>query len=292
MASVRTPTEADNPTPPPTATPSPTSTAAPERTRDVQATNSDSRDTSESITQSGGTGGDDQAASVPQSDGTSEEDQAPPIPDKGELKYPNLGSRLDQLVASVEAGETTAEQAASGAALHSGESVAVTFYLSGGVEDVVAFLEENGGDPRNVGEDYIEAYVPVTLLGTGLGTAWRPAGAGDRAAGVGTGRVGAAPARTRIEETREGNERRSLERGQRDAGGTTIGSTFERRCPCPERHGSGSRRWQSWPPWQSPWRWPCPAFPPTAAKTRRRPFREAAEPVMTTRPRPFPIRLH
>ena len=27
------------------------------------------------------------------------------------------------------------------------------------------FLQDNGGDPRNVGEDYIEAYVPVTLLG-------------------------------------------------------------------------------------------------------------------------------
>ena len=30
---------------------------------------------------------------------------------------------------------------------------------------MVEFLEDNGGDPRNVGEDYIEAYVPVTLLG-------------------------------------------------------------------------------------------------------------------------------
>ena len=35
-----------------------------------------------------------------------------PIPDKGELKYPNLGSRLDDLVASVEAEQTTAEEAA------------------------------------------------------------------------------------------------------------------------------------------------------------------------------------
>ena len=41
----------------------------------------------------------------------------------------------------------------------------MTIYLSGSVGGVVAFLEENGGDPRNVGEDYIEAYVPVTLLG-------------------------------------------------------------------------------------------------------------------------------
>ena len=147
---VQTPTEVATATPPPTAMPSPTSTAMPERTKDVQATTSDSRDTSESTTQS---------------DGTSEDNQAPPIPDKGELTYPNLGSRLDQLVASVESGQTTAEQAAGSAAMHSGASVAVTFYLSGGVDGVVAFLEENGGDPRNVGEDYIEAYVPVTLLG-------------------------------------------------------------------------------------------------------------------------------
>jgi hypothetical protein len=45
------------------------------------------------------------------------------------------------------------------------ESVAVTIYLSGNVDEVVSFLEDNGGSPRNVGEDYIEAYVPVTLLG-------------------------------------------------------------------------------------------------------------------------------
>ena len=162
---VQTPTEAATPSPPPTATPPPTSTATPERTGDIQATASDSRDTSESTAQSGGTGADGQAASIPQSGGTSEDDQAPPIPDKGELKYPNLGSRLDELVASVEAGDATAEQAAGGAAMHSGESVAVTIYLSGGVDVVVSFLEENGGDPRNVGEDYVEAYVPVTLLG-------------------------------------------------------------------------------------------------------------------------------
>ena len=36
--------------------------------------------------------------------------------------------------------------------------------LPSNVDGVVNFLENNGGDPRNVGEDYIEAYVPVTLL--------------------------------------------------------------------------------------------------------------------------------
>ena len=92
-------------------------------------------------------------------------DQAPPIPDKGELNYPNLGSHLDQLVTSVEEGQATSLDAAGYTPAHSEESVAVTIYLSGNVDDVVTFLEENGGDPRNVGEDYIEAYVPVTLLG-------------------------------------------------------------------------------------------------------------------------------
>ena len=95
-----------------------------------------------------------------------QEQEAPPIPEKAGLSYPSLGSRLDQLVASVEAGQTTAQDAASNSPVHSGGSVAVTIYLSGNVDEVVSFLEDNGGDPRNVGEDYIEAYVPVTLLGT------------------------------------------------------------------------------------------------------------------------------
>ena len=43
--------------------------------------------------------------------------------------------------------------------------MAVTIYLTANVSDVVQFLLDNGGDPRNVGEDYIEAYVPVSLLG-------------------------------------------------------------------------------------------------------------------------------
>ena len=148
-----------------TPTPPRTSKATSERTGAIQAAVNDSKDTSESIPRSGGNGGDDKAASIPRSGGTGGDDQAPAIPDKGELKYPNLGSRLDDLVASVEAGQTTAQEAAEEAAVYSGASVAVTIYLSGSVDGVVAFLEENGGDPRNVGEDYVEAYVPVTLLG-------------------------------------------------------------------------------------------------------------------------------
>ena len=102
---------------------------------------------------------------APQSTGTGADNQAPPIPEKGGLKYPNLGSRLDSLVTSVEAGQTTPEEAAAGAPVHRGASVAVTIYLSGSVDGEVSFLEENGGDPRDTGEEYVEAYVPVTLLG-------------------------------------------------------------------------------------------------------------------------------
>ncbi len=81
------------------------------------------------------------------------------------MKYPNLGSQLDQLAAGVESGQTSPEEAAADAPVHSGELVAVIIHLSSNVADVVAYLEENGGDPRNVGEDYIEACVPVLLLG-------------------------------------------------------------------------------------------------------------------------------
>ena len=105
------------------------------------------------------------AVALPGVSAAGDEDQGPPVPEKAELKYPNLGSQLDQLVTSVEDGETTAADAAAGTSMHREESVAVTIYLSGSVDDVVQFLEDFGGDPRNVGEDYIEAYVPVSLLG-------------------------------------------------------------------------------------------------------------------------------
>ena len=130
--------------------PTPVPKATSEKTKEIPATVNGPKDASESIRRRDGTGGGGQAL---------------PIPDKGELKYPNLGSRLDGLVANVETGQTTAEEAAADTSVHSGESVAVTIHLSGNVDGVVTFLEDNGGSPRNVGGDYIEAYVPVSLLG-------------------------------------------------------------------------------------------------------------------------------
>ena len=88
------------------------------------------------------------------------------VPEKQELQYPNLGSHLNQLIASVEEGSLSPERAAADSPIHSGGSVAVAIFQTDNVDDVVEFLEDNGGDPRNVGEHYIEAYVPVTLLGS------------------------------------------------------------------------------------------------------------------------------
>ena len=89
-----------------------------------------------------------------------------PVPEKTELTYPKLGSMLDQLVARNETGDDSARTADAVDPSHSESPVAVTIYLvPGNVDAVMSFLEENGGSPRNVGEDYIEAYVPVSLLG-------------------------------------------------------------------------------------------------------------------------------
>ena len=93
------------------------------------------------------------------------DDSLPTLPEKPELKYPNLGSNLDQLAASALKGKTSAREAAEDAPARREASIAVTIHLSRNVDDVVKFLEDNGGSPRNVGEDYIETYVPLSLLG-------------------------------------------------------------------------------------------------------------------------------
>ena len=96
---------------------------------------------------------------------TDGDDLVPLLPEKAQLKYPNLGYRLNDLVIRVEEGAASAQEAADGGTVQREGSVAVTVYLSGDVASMAGFLDNNGGDLRNVGEDYIEAYVPVTLLG-------------------------------------------------------------------------------------------------------------------------------
>ena len=49
--------------------------------------------------------------------------------------------------------------------MHYGQSVAATLYIIEGYADAIAsYLEANGASPRNIGTDYIEAYIPVSLL--------------------------------------------------------------------------------------------------------------------------------
>ena len=81
-----------------------------------------------------------------------------------ELKHPKVGSTLDDLIARVQAGEISAEDAAREAPLHRGDSIGVAIHLSGNVDGVVRFLEANGASNISARDDYIEAYVPVLLL--------------------------------------------------------------------------------------------------------------------------------
>lgn len=134
-----------------TAASKPASEAPPQRPMQVQAVEEVVQDT---LTVS------DPAPSVSSDDGS----PLPPM-EKPDLQYPNLGYALDQMVAETKTEGSYSQRTDGDAANSQPEPVAVSIYLSGNVDDVVAFLEDNGGDPRNVGEDYIEAYVPVTLLG-------------------------------------------------------------------------------------------------------------------------------
>ena len=81
------------------------------------------------------------------------------------MKLPKADSTLNNLVDRVESGEITAEEAAEEAPLHRGESVGVIIILSGNVEGVAAFLKANRASNINAGDDYIEAFVPILLLG-------------------------------------------------------------------------------------------------------------------------------
>ena len=95
--------------------------------------------------------------------------QLPPTGDIQPLPYERLDSILNRVVATFEGSGRTAEaatNAAQEAPLHEDGSVAVTFHVDSpsNVQALESYLRANGGDPRNIGEDYIEAYVPVALL--------------------------------------------------------------------------------------------------------------------------------
>ena len=103
-----------------------------------------------------------QPAATPTPASQTDLDFPPPEPKRAPLG--NLDSMLSRLVERVEQGVSTANAAAADAPISRGESVAVTFYTRGDATALAEFLSANGGDPRNVGEGYVEAYVPVSLL--------------------------------------------------------------------------------------------------------------------------------
>ena len=86
-----------------------------------------------------------------------EDVQLPPKP-----QYPRLDTQLNRMVEQL--GWRSAKAVADEAPIYQDTAVAVTIRLSSNVSDVVSFLEQNGAVVANVGTDYIEAYVPVTLL--------------------------------------------------------------------------------------------------------------------------------
>ena len=103
---------------------------------------------------------------TPEGSGT-DVDVTPPEGKSNLPKYGNMDSMLNDLVEQVESGFATAHSAASSAPISDGESVAVALFLEeDAVGNVEQYLEDIGVSPANVHEDYIEAYVPLTLLGS------------------------------------------------------------------------------------------------------------------------------
>ena len=90
---------------------------------------------------------------------------ASPDPQQQELTYHNLGSLLDAVVASYESGRQSKRQAAEQGELYQDNSIAVYVILNDNTAGVVDFLDDNGASVRNVSENFIEAYVPVSVLG-------------------------------------------------------------------------------------------------------------------------------
>ena len=84
-------------------------------------------------------------------------------------KYAGMDSNLNLIVEQFESGQFTARMAATGAPLHSEESVAVTIYIfEGYAEAIVAYLETNGASPRNVDSCTAStAMIPYGPSGTG-----------------------------------------------------------------------------------------------------------------------------
>ena len=87
-------------------------------------------------------------------------DESVPLPPKP--KFPRLDSELNRMVEQI--GPTAPQTIAISAPLYQGETIAVTVRLSHNVGGTTDLLEVSGATVANIGGDYIEAYLPVTLL--------------------------------------------------------------------------------------------------------------------------------
>ena len=110
-------------------------------------------------------------------------DAAPQIPEKSPQRFANLTSDLDDIAKDVDAGvfsvdSLSVDSLAERALLHEqpaaddgqstgneDASVGVTIYALEDIGAAAGFLKQNGVAIRNQGDTYLEAYVPVGLLG-------------------------------------------------------------------------------------------------------------------------------
>ena len=106
----------------------------------------------------------------------------PLLPGQDDLTYPNLGSALSGVAEDPGGVQYTADFAYSGDLPADGVAaspfipsdtsnqtttmVALSIIVDGNVQRVVRVINRNGGDVRNVRDNYIEAYVPTTALAT------------------------------------------------------------------------------------------------------------------------------
>ena len=86
----------------------------------------------------------------------------PTLPPKPGILHPELDSTLNHLLTDMQAGASPEETAAQ-APLHRGDSVGVTIQTLD-TAAVLSFLEQHGVSPRHAGDDWIEVFVPVSLL--------------------------------------------------------------------------------------------------------------------------------
>ena len=84
------------------------------------------------------------------------------VPPATKPRYPRLDTQLNRMVE--QAGRESSQATASGASLYHDVLVVATIRLSGNVSTTAGFLDKSGPKVASAGTDYIEAYVPVTVL--------------------------------------------------------------------------------------------------------------------------------